>query len=112
MRRYDAIVASSVDRLGRAARDLDELKNWATDNGKKLVVLKPDLAWPVASGTSGAAHRTGRLSARLAKFTSCLDRCRRDAAIGRSRWPPGPAIDGRDHWWSAQPISPSDRSLP
>jgi site-specific DNA recombinase len=57
MRRYDAIVASSVDRLGRSARDLDELKNWSTDNGKRLVVLKPDLVWPVASGTAGAAHR-------------------------------------------------------
>ncbi len=54
---YDAIVASTIDRLGRSARDLDTLKAWAEDNGKHLIVLKPDLVWPVAPGVAGAGHR-------------------------------------------------------
>jgi len=54
---YDMIVASAIDRLGRDARDLDDLKAWAEDNGKTLVVLKPELEWPVPTGTAGVAHR-------------------------------------------------------
>ena len=50
---YDEIVASSLDRLGRNARDLQELRNWADANGKTLRVLKPDLTWPVPEGLAG-----------------------------------------------------------
>ena len=54
---YDVIVASSIDRLGRSARDLDTLKAWAEDNGKRLVVLSPDLEWPLPSGSAGSVQR-------------------------------------------------------
>lgn len=45
---YDEIVASSLDRLGRNARDLADLRNWAEDNGKRLTILSPQLSWPPA----------------------------------------------------------------
>jgi hypothetical protein len=43
---YDEIVASSVDRVGRSARDLHALQAWAEDNGKRLRILSPSLVWP------------------------------------------------------------------
>jgi DNA invertase Pin-like site-specific DNA recombinase len=57
IRRYDVIVASTIDRFGRSARDLDALKLWAEENGKKLIVLKPDLVWPVPSGAAGSTYK-------------------------------------------------------
>jgi len=44
--RYDVIVASTVDRLGRDARDSMELRSWAEANGKRLVILSPGMTWP------------------------------------------------------------------
>lgn len=44
---YDEIVASSLDRLGRNARDLNRLRNWADDNGKRITILSPLMHWPV-----------------------------------------------------------------
>jgi DNA invertase Pin-like site-specific DNA recombinase len=44
---YDEIVASSIDRLGRSARDLHDLRAWAEDHGKVLRILSPALTWPV-----------------------------------------------------------------
>lgn len=43
---YDEIVASALDRLGRSARDLARLRDWAEDNHKRLTILSPRLAWP------------------------------------------------------------------
>lgn len=50
MASYDVIVASTVDRLGRNARDNMNLRQWAEDNGKQLVILQPSMTWPVPSG--------------------------------------------------------------
>ena len=45
---YDEIVASTLDRLGRNARDLAELRNWAEDHEKIITILSPNLHWPPA----------------------------------------------------------------
>jgi site-specific DNA recombinase len=50
---YDEVVASTLDRLGRSAGDLQDLRKWADRNGKTLRVLKPDLTWPAPDGTAG-----------------------------------------------------------
>ena len=47
--RYDEIVASSIDRLGRSARDLHDLRAWAEDHGKTIRILSPALVWPPSS---------------------------------------------------------------
>jgi DNA invertase Pin-like site-specific DNA recombinase len=46
MVRYDGLIAANLDRLGRNARQLSALRDWAQDNGKKLVVISPPLQWP------------------------------------------------------------------
>jgi DNA invertase Pin-like site-specific DNA recombinase len=43
---YDEILASSIDRLGRSARDLHDLRAWAEDHGKTIRILSPALVWP------------------------------------------------------------------
>ena len=54
---YDVLFASSIDRLGRSAYDLQQLRRWADEHGKTIQIEKPDLVWPVPSGTAGHAHR-------------------------------------------------------
>jgi len=51
---YDEIVASAIDRLGRNARDLSDLRRWAEDHGKTIRILSPSLSWPVADGDLGS----------------------------------------------------------
>jgi site-specific DNA recombinase len=46
--KYDVLVASSVDRLGRSAADLFRLREWAEENGKSIRILSPPLSWPPA----------------------------------------------------------------
>jgi len=43
---YDGIIASALDRLGRNARHLSALRDWAEDNNKKIIVISPPLQWP------------------------------------------------------------------
>jgi len=43
---YDEIVASTMDRLGRSTRDLNDLRSWAEDHGKVIRILSPSLTWP------------------------------------------------------------------
>lgn len=45
--KYEGIVAAFLDRLGRSARHLQHLREWAEDNGKTLIVVNPSLKWPV-----------------------------------------------------------------
>src|SRR5579859_6381144 len=45
---WSELVASAIDRLGRNARDLAELKAWCEDHGKRITVLSPRLHWPPA----------------------------------------------------------------
>jgi site-specific DNA recombinase len=47
---YDEIVASSLDRLSRSARDLADLRIWAEDHDKRLRILSPALVWPGEPG--------------------------------------------------------------
>jgi site-specific DNA recombinase len=42
----DGIIASALDRLGRNARDLSKLRDWAEDQGKTLIVISPNIKWP------------------------------------------------------------------
>ena len=51
---YDEIVASAIDRLGRSARDLINLREWAENNHKTLRVLAPVLVWPAPAGDLSA----------------------------------------------------------
>lgn len=43
--RYDGIVASHLDRLGRNVRHLTDLHRWAEDNGKRLITVDPSIDW-------------------------------------------------------------------
>lgn len=45
---WDELVAAALDRLGRNARDLAALRDFAEDHGKRLVILSPRLTWPPA----------------------------------------------------------------
>lgn len=45
---WDEIVASAIDRLGRNARDLADLRAFAEDHGKRITILSPRLHWPPA----------------------------------------------------------------
>ena len=41
---YDGILVSKIDRLTRK-RDWD-IRQWAEENGKKILVVQPELMWP------------------------------------------------------------------
>lgn len=43
---WDEIVAATIDRLGRNARDLAALRDFAEDHGKRITILSPRLTWP------------------------------------------------------------------
>lgn len=44
---YDGILAAKMDRLSRAGwRDEAETRMWAEDNGKRLLIVTPELQWP------------------------------------------------------------------
>src|SRR6266852_1158901 len=45
---YDGILATRIDRLTRR-RDWD-VRQWAEDNGKKLLIVNPELMWPPEPG--------------------------------------------------------------
>ena len=48
LRKYETLIASSVDRLGRSAADLFHLREWAEQQGKSIQVISPRMAWPPA----------------------------------------------------------------
>lgn len=54
---YDGIIAAKLDRLGRNARHLQELRAWAEDHGKVLIVVDPSLQWPPPEGMEGMPSR-------------------------------------------------------
>ena len=43
---WTELVAAAIDRLGRNARDLAELRSWCEDHGKRITILSPRLHWP------------------------------------------------------------------
>jgi DNA invertase Pin-like site-specific DNA recombinase len=43
---WTELVAAAIDRLGRNARDLAELRSWCEDRGKRITILSPRLHWP------------------------------------------------------------------
>jgi DNA invertase Pin-like site-specific DNA recombinase len=45
---YDAFIFSNLDRLGRNARHISAMRDWAEDHGKKLIITNPPLSWPPA----------------------------------------------------------------
>jgi site-specific DNA recombinase len=45
---WTELVASAIDRLGRNARDLADLRHWCEDRGKRITILDPRLHWPPA----------------------------------------------------------------
>jgi DNA invertase Pin-like site-specific DNA recombinase len=51
---WTELVASAIDRLGRNARDLAELRAWCEDHGKQITVLSPRLHWPPDEGDFGS----------------------------------------------------------
>lgn len=51
--RYQGIVAAKQDRLSRADwRDEGDLRRWAEDNGKTLIIVDRNLRWPPRDGAS------------------------------------------------------------
>jgi site-specific DNA recombinase len=55
MAMYDGILVSKIDRLTRKA-DWD-IRQWAEEHGKKILVVSPELEWPPPSGEAGTATR-------------------------------------------------------
>ncbi len=43
---YDGFIFSALDRLGRNARHISAMRDWAEDYGKVLIVRSPHLIWP------------------------------------------------------------------
>jgi DNA invertase Pin-like site-specific DNA recombinase len=52
---YDGILVSKIDRLTRK-EDWD-IRQWAEQHGKKILVVSPELEWPPPSGEAGTATR-------------------------------------------------------
>jgi hypothetical protein len=48
MHQYDGVIVSKLDRLSRG-RDWN-IRAWAEQNGKKLLVVSPELCWPPKPG--------------------------------------------------------------
>jgi site-specific DNA recombinase len=48
-RPWTELVAATIDRLGRNARDLADLRNWCEDHHKKITILSPRMSWPPAA---------------------------------------------------------------
>lgn len=49
-RQYDGFIFSALDRLGRNARHISAMRDWAEDHGKVLIIVSPPLQWPPAEG--------------------------------------------------------------
>jgi DNA invertase Pin-like site-specific DNA recombinase len=47
---YDGFIFSALDRLGRNARHISWMRDWAEDHGKVLIITSPPLQWPPAEG--------------------------------------------------------------
>lgn len=45
---YDGFIFSNIDRLGRNARHISAMRDWAEDHGKTLIIVDPPLMWPPA----------------------------------------------------------------
>jgi site-specific DNA recombinase len=43
---HDGFIFSALDRLGRNARHISAMRDWAEDHGKVLIVRSPHLIWP------------------------------------------------------------------
>jgi DNA invertase Pin-like site-specific DNA recombinase len=52
---YDGILVSKIDRLTRK-QDWD-IRQWAEENGKRILVVSPALEWPPEPGEKGMATR-------------------------------------------------------
>ena len=50
---YDGILVTKLDRLTRR-RDWD-IRQWAEEHGKKILVVSPELVWPPAPGDTTTA---------------------------------------------------------
>lgn len=65
---YDGIVASALDRFGRNARHLVELRDWAVGNGKTLIVISPALQWPPQDANDFATRMVWGILGDLAEY--------------------------------------------
>jgi hypothetical protein len=45
-RPWTLLWASQIDRIGRNARDLAEVRAWCEDRGKRIKIHSPSLEWP------------------------------------------------------------------
>jgi DNA invertase Pin-like site-specific DNA recombinase len=64
---YDGFIFSNIDRLGRNARHIFAMRDWAEDHGKKLIITSPSLQWPVPDDDMSSAIMWDLL-ARLAEI--------------------------------------------
>ena len=64
---YDGFIFSALDRLGRNARHISAMRDWAEDYGKVLIVRSPHLIWPPAEDDL-ASPIMWDLLARLAEY--------------------------------------------
>ena len=64
---YDGFIFSTLDRLGRNARHISSMRDWAEDHGKVLIVRSPNLIWPPEENDQ-ASPIMWDLLARLAEY--------------------------------------------
>lgn len=68
MATYDGIIASALDRLGRNARHLIELKDWAAANRKTLILISPSLKWPIEDANDFGGRMVWTILGELAEY--------------------------------------------
>lgn len=45
---FDGLLACDLDVLGRCATDLSDLYAWALHNAKQIIIIQPQIRWPVS----------------------------------------------------------------
>lgn len=95
-RPWSELVGAVMDRLGRNARDLAELRAWCEDRGKTITLLSPRAQWPPADENDVGSRIVWIVLEQLAEIELRMIKRRnantreflraKDALIGRACW--------------------------
>jgi DNA invertase Pin-like site-specific DNA recombinase len=108
--KWDVIVVTDVDRIGRDARAAINFRAWCEENGKSLIVTKRNMEWPSDDSFAGLQWGILELLAEMER-TSGKDKVRaarettaeRGGFIGKPPW--GYELVGERYERKLQPVS-------